>query len=352
MASNLIDIFPIFKALFVSLFLVLVLAWISIHLSRQIRLIDFPGSAPHKLHTRPTPMAGGIAMLATLLISEYFLGGFRDPGVKATFLAVLPVFLFGLWDDYKNLPPGIKLIGQFSAALILIHSGVMIRIFESPGFFIHGQGVGYVYLDWLITVFWVVGITNALNFVDSMDGLAVGLSGLAAAFFMLVTLASGQSLLSQHSTLILGVCIGLFYYNSSPALLFLGDAGAQSLGFILAVLAIVYAPQGANQSSSWLIPILLLAVPIFDATFVIFSRLRRKRAIYTAARDHTYHRLLSLGLESNRAVLVMHLAALLLSCVAFLILNQTPLIANFTFGCIAFLGMVAIALLDRIKICS
>jgi len=350
MEANLFGIFFIFKALFISLFLILIIAWVSIRISLQIKLIDFPGSAPHKQHHRPTPVAGGIAMMLTLLISELLLVTYSDLGVRATFIAVLPIFFFGLWDDYRNISPGIKLIGQVASALILIRAGIMVRIFESPGFFIHGLGAPYHYLDWMATILWIVGITNAFNFVDSMDGLAVGLGGMAAAFFMLVTLAAGQSILSLHSAVILGICLGLFFYNSFPALLFLGDSGAQSLGFILGVLAIVYSPQGANQSSSWLIPVMLLGVPIFDAALVIVSRLRRKRPIYTAARDHTYHRLLSLGMESNRAVLLMHLVALLLGCIAFLILNEPPLIANLAFVIISLLGLTLIVILDSPKV--
>jgi UDP-GlcNAc:undecaprenyl-phosphate GlcNAc-1-phosphate transferase len=346
MPENLTTTYFIFEALLISLLMVLIIAWASIQFSRNIRLIDFPDSAPHKLHDRPTPLAGGIAIVATLLIAGWLLGTFSDTTVRATSLALVPLFIFGLWDDLKNIPPIFKLSGQVIAAIILIRSGIYIKIFESPGFFIYGVSPFYIYLDWLITILWVVGITNAFNFVDSMDGLAVGLGGMAAAFFMLVTLDSGQLTLSLYSALVLGICIGLYFYNAPPALLFLGDSGAQSLGFILAVLAIGYLPQGVYQASSWFIPVLLLGVPIFDAALIIVSRLRRKRPIYSAARDHTYHRLLNLGFDSNRAVLVMHFAALVLSCLAFLILNQPPLVANITFFIVTVLGISFLVFLD------
>lgn len=349
MSSNISSTFLLFEAILLSLLLVLAMAWVSIRLATHFKLIDFPGSAPHKKHNRPTPLAGGIALLMTLLVAELLFGILDDWEIQAAFLAGGLIFLFGLWDDFKSISPLVKLGGQVLAAVILIRMGIFIRIFESPEFFIRGNDALNLYLDWLLTILWVVGITNAFNFVDSMDGLAVGLGGMAASFFMLVTLDSQQLPLSLHSALIIGVCIGLYLFNSPPALLFLGDSGAQTLGFFLAVLGIAYSPQGANQSSSWFVPILLLGVPIFDATLVVFSRLRRKKPIYSASRDHTYHRLLNMGLEPFRAVLVMHVSALVLGCLAFVALNQPPLVANIIFSSVLVVSVLAVIFLDRRK---
>ena len=337
----------IFQTLLAALLISMLAAVISIWFARRIHLIDRPGSAPHKQHEKPVPLAGGIALMATLLIGEYFFGNFENKIIWASFIAALPVFVFGLWDDFKNLSPIVKLSGQVLAALFLIRAGVYIQIFESPEFFLYGTGKFYIYLDWLLTILWVVGIANAFNFVDSMDGLLLGLGGTAAGFFMLVTLDSQQLQLTQHSALILGACIGLYFFNASPAMLFLGDSGAQTLGVMLSVLAIGYAPRGANQSSSWFVPIMLLIVPIFDASLVIVSRLRQGKPVYTAGLDHTYHRLLRLGLAPNRAVLVMQVTSLTLNCLAFMCLNQPPLIANLVFAIVLGLGVVMLVILDR-----
>jgi UDP-GlcNAc:undecaprenyl-phosphate GlcNAc-1-phosphate transferase len=339
----------IFESILLSSLLVTALAQMSVPLAGRAKLIDLPLSQPHKQHNRPTPLVGGIIMVGALVISGIVFGTYHSSEVAATFFAGLIVFAFGLWDDLKQLPPIAKFAGQILAVILLIRLGVAIRIFESPEFFFGGSGPLAVYLDWLVTVLWVVGITNAFNFVDSMDGLAVGLGGMAAAFFMLVTLDAGQSLLSHHSALILGICIGLYFFNAYPARLFLGDSGAQTLGFILAVLAIAYRPQGANQSSSWFVPIMLLGVPIFDAGLVVFSRLRRGHPVYAAARDHTYDRLLALGWESTRAVLVMQAAALLLGCLAFVVLTRPPSVANSIFVIVLVIGGVLFAYLDNPK---
>lgn len=344
-----VDAFSIsfmFEAILFSSILVAGLAWISIRLSRRIGLVDLPASEPHKLHITPTPLAGGLALFGGLLISAWIFGTFRVPSVVATFTAGSLVFLFGLWDDFKGISPLMKIIGQTLAVILLIRAGVSIKVFESPEFFLGGSDPIHLYLDWLFTFLWVVGITNAFNFVDSMDGLAVGLGGMAAAFFMLVTMDAGQQLLSTHSALILGACIGLYLFNSPPAHLFIGDSGAQTLGFILAVLAIAYQPQGANQSSSWVVPILLLGVPIFDMVLVVVSRLRRRKPIYAAARDHTFHRLLALGWTSNRVVLAMQVASLLLGCLAFVVLTRPPILANSIFVAVLLTGALTLAYLD------
>jgi UDP-GlcNAc:undecaprenyl-phosphate GlcNAc-1-phosphate transferase len=336
-----------FEAILVASFLVVLFAWFGIRLTVRLGLLDVPNSAPHKLHTTPMPIAGGIALIGALILSALLYGINRDPDITATFFAGTLVFLFGLWDDARGISPALKLGGQVLAAILVIRLGVSIRIFESPEFFLRTDSVLDVYLDWLFTILWIVGITNAFNFVDSMDGLAVGLGGMAAAFFMLVTLDAGQLFLSLYSALILGACIGLYIFNSPPAKLFLGDSGAQTLGFILAVLGIAYIPQGADQSSSWFVPIMLLGVPIFDASLVVLSRLRRRKPVYSASRDHTYHRLLQFGWSSNRAVLAMQIAALVLGCLAFLALARSPLIANLIFAGTLLAGILGIVLLDR-----
>ena len=154
MMTNLAASFFLLQEIFLAIFVAVIMAWLSIKLAVTLKLIDYPGSAPHKQHTRPTPLAGGIAMLAALLITEGVFGTFADPNVKATFLGAAVVFLFGLWDDYKNIPPLIKLAGQAGAAILLINLGVSIQIFESPQFFIRTGPEAARYLDWILTLPW------------------------------------------------------------------------------------------------------------------------------------------------------------------------------------------------------
>lgn len=329
------------------LLLTLATGWVAIRIARRAGLLDYPGRAAHKLHQVPIPLAGGMALVMAMALLSVFAGLWKDKAFALMLLAALLVFVLGLLDDKRPLRPFVKLAGQVSAALLLIAGGVSIQIFENDQFFIYGSGSLFFWIDRFLTVLWVVGITNAFNLVDSMDGLAVGLSGWAFAFFMLAAFDSQQWPLSALSALLLGGCLALYYYNRSPAKLFLGDSGAQTLGFLLAGIAILYVPLDKYQTSSWFVPVLLVGVPIFDTSLVFFSRLRRHKPVYQANRDHTYHRLVDLGLEPGRAVFVMHLAALTLMCLAFIAVALPPLQANLIFGGCLLAGLVLMVILDR-----
>ncbi len=306
----------------------------SFWLARRVHLVDIPGSQPHKQHHGPMPLAGGLVIFLTVAVVGLAWQVLWSSEIWPILIPAALVFLFGLWDDARILRVFPKLAGQVLGALVLILLGVQVNLF-------HQQG-----LNWLLTVLWVVGITNAYNFVDSMDGLATGLAGLAAAFYMLVTLDSRQEDLSLLSAVLLGACIGSFYYNAPPARYFLGDSGAQFLGFTLAALAIAYNPVGFSRLQSWYMPALLAGVPIFDMSLVIFSRARRGNPIYRANVDHTYHRLVALGLDVNRAVLTMHLTALFLGCLAFIALSLPPLYSNLIFAACCLSGLALLLLLD------
>jgi len=336
----------VFVNILAGLFLSLLAGWAVMRLAPSIGLMDVPGILPHKnLHRSPIPLAGGITLVLTLTISLLFLNLEALTTLFPILLPALLVFFLGLWDDFKRLRPSIKLLGQIIACALLITLGVSVRIIKPETL---GSFAGFSpYINGLITFFWIIGITNAFNFIDSMDGLAVGVSGIAVAFLILVTLGSPQTSLLQLLTLMIGTCVGLFFYNMSPARLFLGDSGAQTLGFLLAAIGILYTPVQYPQASSWFLPILILGVPIFDTTLVVLSRWRRGQPIYRAGHDHTYHRLSALGLDSTRAVAVMHIAAIILGCVAFIALNLEPFFSNLLFGLVLITGLAAFLFLDK-----
>ena len=140
-----------FEAILVAMLLALLFSWLAIWFTRRVGLMDMPNSAPHKLHGAPMPLAGGIALMATMVVTSLLFGTYQDPSVMAAFLAGTVVFLFGLWDDARGISPLVKILGQTLAAVILILLGVSIRIFESPEFFLSFDGPLDVYLDWLLT---------------------------------------------------------------------------------------------------------------------------------------------------------------------------------------------------------
>ncbi len=328
-----LHLFPlIFWAIIIIVFTTPLMIRVAVH----FKLIDQPNSSPHKIHQSPIPKAGGIAIGFVILILNLVNGNLRSEDIRGILFASAIIFLFGLWDDAYRLSPVWKLLGQIIGTVILISQGVYIHMLGSM-----------MLPNIILTFIWTIGITNAFNLVDSMDGLAVGLAAIASAFFMLVTIDAGQVSLSILSAIILGSCIGMLYFNALPARTFLGDSGAQFLGFILAALAIAYTPPGLPQPSSWFVPILLLGVPIFDTGLVIISRLRKRKAIYQAGLDHTYHRLIKMGVPPSRAVLTMHLAAIINGCIAFLALPLSPLWANTIFFLALLAWVVALLWLEK-----
>ncbi len=332
----------IFYNVLIGLVLSLVMGWVAILIARRVGPMDIPGILPHKKHAAPTPLAGGIALVLTLLVGGLVLNFSMTRELWNILLPALIIFAVGLWDDFKRLPPWIKLAGQILAGVLLIALGTSVNIV--PGGLL-GLKLSRV-LDWLITLFWVIGITNAFNLIDSMDGLVLGASGLSLAFLTLVTLGSPQVSLLRLLALLLGVCGGLYFYNRTPAKLFLGDSGAQTIGFLLAAVGIQFTPGTHPIGSSWFIPILIFGLPIFDTTLVTFSRLRRRTPFYSAGLDHTYHRLVQKGLDNSRAVFVMHMTTVVLGCIAFIALQLEPIYATIIFGLTCAVGLALILWLD------
>lgn len=329
-------ILHLFPLIFWAILATLAVTPLAIKAAVRFQVIDEPNSSPHKIHQRPVPKAGGLAIALAIVFINLLSGNLQSDVIRTIMVASIVIFLFGLWDDLYRLSPRWKLLGQILATIILISQGVHIRMLGS-----------LTLLNMALTLLWTIGITNAFNFVDSMDGLAIGLAAIASAFFMLVTVDASQPALSLLSAVILGSSIGLSYFNTLPARTFLGDSGAQFLGFMLAALAIAYTPPGLPQPSSWFVPILLLSVPIFDTSLVVISRLRHRKAFYQAGLDHTYHRLVNLGLPSSRAVLTMHLFAIVSGCLAFMALPLHPLWANAIFVAAVLVGLSLLIWLEK-----
>lgn len=304
----------------------------------DLRLVDLPGSQPHKRHGRPTPLVGGLMLGVGVTLAYAVLRPAMNRDVFGILAGAVVMLVWGLVDDRVSLPPLVKLLGQASSCALLLAFGVQVHATRIP------------WLDVSLTVLWVIGLVNAFNFVDSMDGLALGLGSIASAFFMLVTVDSRQPELAALAAVLLGASLGAFFFNAAPARMFLGDSGAQVLGFLLAGIGIAYTPAqaGLPQALTWFTPILVLGVPIFDTVLVVVSRLRRRRPVYRGGQDHTYHRLVALGLDPTRSVLSMQLAALTLGLIAFIALDATIVSANVLFAAIVLAGCVAVAFLETV----
>ncbi len=308
---------------------------LGIALVRRIGLIDRPGSSEHKQHQSPMPMAGGIVIIVSLLVCTLLFGWYSTKEILGILIGMSVIFTFGVLDDWKGFGVKQKIFGQLLGTIILVLSGIQVLLFESE------------VLNIFLTVFWVIGIVNAFNFVDSMDGLALGLAGIASGFLLLVTIEADQRLLAALTAGILGVCIGSAFYNLPPARMFLGDSGAQSLGYLMASIGMAYNPVGLEKLASWYVPILLLGVPIFDTALVVFSRLKRDAKVYQASHDHTYHRFCRFGFEPTRAVFTMHLMGMILGFVAFIALDVVVPWGNLIFAAAVVIGLIIIAIFEK-----
>jgi UDP-GlcNAc:undecaprenyl-phosphate/decaprenyl-phosphate GlcNAc-1-phosphate transferase len=266
---------------------------LSRYLALRLGIVDKP--AARKLHVQTTPLLGGLAIYAALVIALLLfsppqhlreLGGILS---GAAFLA-----LIGGLDDKYNLGIRVRLVAMAVAALAVVAVGIQIRLFGSP------------WLDIPITILWIVTVTNAVNFNDNMDGLAAGLTAIGAAFFMIIAFSQELSLVSTLAAGLLGSAVGFLIYNFSPASSFMGDMGALVLGFILAILGIKLNFATQPPGVTWMIPLLVLALPLSDILLVVATRLREGRSPAQAGKDHTSHRLLSLGLSQRKAIFVLY----------------------------------------------
>ena len=345
MAIAFLQLVDLFKASLGGIIVAVAICPLAIWIAKRMGLLDVPGSAAHKQHSRPTPLAGGIALFLSVIV-VVLIFHLTNKDIFPLLVAVVIIFFFGLWDDAKGLGAPVKLTGQILASILLIASDVSVRFLEGLSIpYLSGNML--IVLDWGVTILWFVGITNAFNLVDSMDGLAVGIAGIAFAFFMIMALVAQQTNLAKFSACLLGICIGLYAFNVSPARLFLGDSGAQTLGFSLAAVAVLYTPYNLPQASSWFVPILVLGVPVFDTALVVATRLFHHRPVFQGDRSHTYHKIVALGLNPQRAVYAIHLTTLALNFLAYIALSLPPLQSNLIFCAAVLAGVILLIFLGR-----
>lgn len=260
----------------------------------KLGILDNPSA--RKVHSAPVPLMGGIAIYVAFIAALAIWGerSYINEVVGISVGATL-VSIVGALDDSRGMGSYLKLLFQVAAATVLILSGVQVRLF-------HGI------LDIALTLLWVVGITNAFNLLDNMDGLSSGVATIAAAFFTLLAAMSDQYLVGTLAAALCGACLGFLVYNWNPARVFMGDTGSLFLGFLLAAVGIKLRFPANSASITWMIPILVLALPLFDTTLVFFSRLRRGRnPLTTPGKDHVSHRLARRTGSQREAVLLCYL---------------------------------------------
>lgn len=271
-------------------------------LALRLGMVDLPG--PRKIHLTPIPVLGGLAIYCAVLLAVFVA---LDGGARTQMIGVLTgatlLATVGILDDRGLLHHQIKLfLGMPLAGVILLISGIRANAF-SPAF----PGTVGTLLDGFLTVLWVVGITAAFSILDHMDGLCAGVAAMASAYFLLFAVLSGQVLVSTMAAAVLGAAAGFLRWNFNPAKIFMGDGGAMFLGFMMATLGLKLRPAGLAPEVSWMMPVLVLGVPVLDTTLITVSRLRRGFLPFTTpGKDHAAHRLSNLGLGPRGAVLALY----------------------------------------------
>ncbi len=288
-------------------------------LAVRVGAVDQPSA--RKIHSSPMPLLGGVAMYAAFLIAlVLFADRFYIPQLIGIVIGATWVSFLGIWDDRIGMHAGVKLIGQIFGGLILIVTGVTADVFHNP------------YIDIPLTLFWVVGITNAMNLLDNMDGLSGGIAACASAFFLLIASLNGQYLVGSLAAALLGASVGFLIYNFNPASIFMGDTGSLFLGFLLAAVGLKLRFTGHPDIVTWLTPVLVLGLPIFDTTLVFVSRLRRGLNPLThPGTDHISHRLREQGFTPRETVLTLYLVSVILGVLAMFI-GQAGAVENYIVG--------------------
>jgi UDP-GlcNAc:undecaprenyl-phosphate GlcNAc-1-phosphate transferase len=289
-------------------------------LMRKIALatdvVDKPNTA-HKSHKQPVPYLGGVAIIIGIDVVAYSTSLVSDFTSKTFWLATsvlapaLVLGLIGLWDDMKNLPPLPRFVAQTIAGLFTAF--ILIRTDNV------GNPTGSQIFDSVITVIWVVGICNSINFFDNLDGGAAGTVAVSSSALAFLALNGDQYLIAALATVTAGATLGFLIWNKSPARIYMGDAGALFLGVLLATLTIRLHPDSETQLGSYFTPIFLLAVPILDTSVAVLSRLKRNISPFQGGQDHLSHRLIRAGLSRRQAAVSLWSLSGLFGLVAIII---------------------------------
>lgn len=293
---------------------------ISLLVTPFVRMIAFKtGFLDHpqdnKRHAHSTPLLGGVAIFLAFLVGILFQWDTISPASQGHILAMLAgssiLLAIGLVDDRVGMEPNIKLLGQFLAAMVLYKSGLRITF------------LGNYYLNLVFTYLWIIGMTNAFNLLDNMNGLSAGMAAIASFFFGIISWMNGQGMVSVISFCLCGSCLGFLRHNFPRATIFMGDAGSLVIGFLLSAIAITGNWKSYELVTSLAVPLLVLAYPIFDTTLVTVMRLLEGRSIFDGGKDHSSHRLALLGFRTRNTVLLIYGICILLGIAAVIVSNIT-----------------------------
>lgn len=326
---------PFVVSVVISLFMTPIIRKLAI----KIGAVDIPKDN-RRVHKMPIPLIGGVAIyISIVLTSLIFLE--IDKTLISMIIGGSLILISGLIDDIKGLSPKGKVLFQIAAAVVLILGDVKIDAITNP----FGKAGTVIPLNGLsipLTIFWVVGITNTLNLIDGLDGLAAGVTMIASLSFFAVAGKFNYIPVMLTSAILAGACLGFLPYNFNPAKIFMGDTGALFLGFMLAAISI----EGVMKSVATIavvVPIIILGVPIFDTTFAIFRRLLNGKSIAEADKGHLHHRLLDKGYSQKKTVLILYAISAVFGICAILI-SEANTKRAVIFSLVVFIVVILLAL--------
>lgn len=263
----------------------------------KIGAVDRPNS--RKVHTTIMPRLGGLAIYLSFIIGLLILQPESEFAVPIIIGSVI-IIITGILDDLFELSAKVKLAGQLAAALVVVLNGVQVQLINLP----FGGVLEFGMLSIPLTILWIVGITNAINLIDGLDGLAAGVSSIALITITGMAILMGNTYVTSVSLIVLGSTLGFLIYNFHPAKIFMGDTGALFLGYIISVLSLLGFKNVAMVSL--VVPIIILGVPISDTIFAIIRRLVNKQPLSAADKSHLHHCLLRLGYSHRQTVLIIY----------------------------------------------
>ncbi len=308
----------VFLALAVAFLIAFAATPMVISLAHKVNAIDVPKDK-RRIHKKPTPLMGGLAIFYGFIVSVLCFATL-DRETAGILIGCVVIVIVGIIDDITDMKAIIKLLCQIIAASIVVYSGVRIEHFANP--LSQWFGPPYIVLNfWVsvaVTIFWIVGVCNAVNLIDGLDGLAVGVSSIASLCMLALTLISNNLNVAIITAAVAGAGFGFLPYNFNPAKIFMGDTGALFLGFILACISV----QGFLKLSaiiSFAIPLLVLGLPIFDTLFAIIRRLLTGRSPMSPDRGHLHHRLLDMGFSQKQTVAILYTLTMVLCLTAVVI---------------------------------
>lgn len=308
-------------------------------LAYKVGAIDIPKDE-RRMHKEPIPRLGGLAIFFSFLLTVLVFADI-DRQIRGILLGSVMIVVLGVLDDILTLKALPKLLVQIAAAGIAVYHGCVIQFFSNPNVF---SDAAYINLGWLsapVTIIWIVAITNAVNFIDGLDGLAVGVSAISTAALIVIALLVQEANIAVILIALFGACLGFIPYNMNPAKIFMGDNGSTFLGYILATLSVTGLFK-LYAIISFAVPFLILGLPIFDICFAFLRRIARGQNPMTADRGHVHHRLIDMGFSQKQAVAIAYMLTAILGLAAVLLTSSGALRALILIGAVFVVGAIGV----------